>query len=110
MIDLALLREKPEYIIGLLKKKEPSYDAQRLHDLDVQLRKLRVEVEELRKQKNELAKAGQKGITDEVRAQSITLSKELKEKEVSLHDLEHTFQQLYLSCPNVPEADLPEGG
>lgn len=109
MIDLALLREQPEKVIGLLKLKEPSFDAKKLFDLDAQLRKLRVEVEELRKQKNELAKAGQKGITEEVRTQSITLSKELKDKEAALHELEQNFQQLYLSCPNIPEADLPEG-
>ena len=49
MIDLGLLREQPERIIALIKRKDPSYDAQRLYDLDVQLRKLRIEVEDLTK-------------------------------------------------------------
>ena len=57
MIDLGLLREQPERIIALIKRKDPSFDAQKLYDWDVQLRKLRIEVEELRHKKNELAKA-----------------------------------------------------
>ena len=55
MIDLGLLRDHPEVTISLLKKKDPSFDAQGLLDLDIQLRSLRFEVEELRHKKNELA-------------------------------------------------------
>ena len=71
MIDLNLLREQPERIIGLLKRKDPTFDAQKLYDWDIQLRKLRLEVEELRHKKNELAKQGKSGITEELRAQSV---------------------------------------
>lgn len=110
MIDLALLRNEPARVIALLHKKEPKFDAQSLLDLDIQLRKIRLEVEELRAQKNELAKAAQKGITPEIRAQSIEVSKTLKEKEETLERVEKDFQQLYLSCPNIPCDDLPQGG
>ena len=109
MIDLVLLREKPDYVIGLLKKKEPKFDAQKLFDLDAQVRSLKLLVEELRCKKNELAKAGRGGVTDVLREQSIALGKELKEKEVLLESSEKDFQALYLSCPNLPVADLPEG-
>ncbi len=54
MIDLGLLREQPERIIALIKRKDPSYNAQRLYDWDVQLRKLRIEVEDLRIRKMNL--------------------------------------------------------
>lgn len=110
MIDLGLLRDQPEHIISLLKIKEPSFDAKKLFELDKQVRALRVEVEALRQQKNELAKAGKGGVTDELRAQSIAISKELKDKEVMLQELESQFHALYLACPNIPEADLPHGG
>ena len=110
MIDLGLLREQPERIIGLIKRKDPSYDAQKLYDWDIQLRKLRVEVEELRHKKNDLAKQGKSGVTDELRALSIKVSKELKEKEEALEILEKDFKTLYLSCPNVPEESIPVGG
>ena len=110
MIDLALLRDEPARLIALLKKKEPKFDAQKLVELDGQVRQLKAEVEELRHKKNALAKQAQGGVIPEVRAQSIEISKLLKEKEVSLESLENDFNFLYLSCPNVPIEDLPEGG
>lgn len=110
MIDLGLLREQPERIIGLIKRKDPSYDAQKLYDWDIQLRTLRIEVEELRHKKNELAKQGKAGVTDEIRTLSIAISKELKEKEEALVILERDFKALYLSCPNIPQEDIPVGG
>lgn len=110
MIDLALLREKPELIIDLLQRKEPSFDAQRLYDLDSLVRKIRLEVESLRHKKNELAQQAKAGITDAVRTESIEVSKALKAKEIELENVEVEFKNLYLSCPNIPSADIPLGG
>ena len=109
MIDLGLLREQPERIIGLIKRKDPAYNAQQLFDWDVQLRKLRIEVEELRHKKNELAKQGKSGVTQELREQSIEISKNLKAKEAELEQLEGDFKTLYLSCPNIPDETIPVG-
>lgn len=110
MIDLGLLREQPEKVIGLIKRKDPSYDAQKLYDWDIKLRALRQEVEELRRKKNELANQAKSGITDEIRGQSIQLGKELKSKESELEQLEADFKALYLFCPNIPEDSIPLGG
>jgi seryl-tRNA synthetase len=110
MIDLGLLREQPERIISLIKRKEPSYDAQRLYNLDAQLRKLRLEVEDLRKHKNELANQGKNGVNETLRSQSIEISKNLKNKEAELEKLEHEFKTLYLNCPNIPDESIPTGG
>ena len=110
MIDLNLLREQPERIISLLKRKDPAFDAQKLYDWDLQLRALRKDVEELRHKKNELAQQGKKGVTDELRAQSIELSKNLKIKEETLATLETDFKALYLRCPNIPDESIPVGG
>ena len=44
MIDLTLLRNESERVIALLKKKEPSFDAQALFDLDQEVKKIRQEV------------------------------------------------------------------
>ena len=62
MIDLARLRKDPETVIALLEKKEPSCQARRLYTLDEQVRQLRLEVEELRHKKNELANQAKGGI------------------------------------------------
>lgn len=109
MIDLSLLRENPDVFIAALKKKDPNFDIQLLLSLDKHVRSVRSDVEHLRSTKNELAKKGRDGITDELRAQSAAISNQLKEKENTLVDLEQSFQQLYLKCPNFPDASVPEG-
>ncbi len=110
MIDLGLLREKPADVIALLKKKDPSFDVQLLVDLDKKRRELQVVVESLRHQKNELAKQAKDGITDELRAESIEIGKQLKKKEAELKRLEATFHAHYLRCPNLIQEDIPAGG
>ncbi|HXW86282.1 MAG TPA: serine--tRNA ligase [Candidatus Bathyarchaeia archaeon] len=110
MIDLTLLRQSPETIIALLKKKDPAYDGQLLFDLDKQMRALLQEIELLRHRKNELAKVAKGGVTDEIRQQSIALTKELKVKEAELEGVEKKFHDLFMHCPNIPAADIPDGG
>jgi seryl-tRNA synthetase len=109
MIDLTLLRSNPETIKNLLKRKEPSFDIDRLIELDGSVRAVRQNVEELRHKKNELATQGKSGVTEQLRTESIRVSKELKEQEAILQDLEKEFRELYLSCPNVPFEDIPVG-
>ncbi|BDC34367.1 serine--tRNA ligase 2 [Candidatus Dependentiae bacterium Noda2021] len=110
MIDLKLLRENPVQIIELLHIKEPSYDARKLYDLDAKVRQLRIEVESLRKKKNDLAQQAKSGVTPEIRTESMQISAVLKEKEVNLESLDKEFKLYYLSCPNIPAQDIPMGG
>jgi len=109
MIDLSLLRDNPERIIALIKKKDPAYDAQLLFDLDAKVKALRIEVEQLRHKKNEFAKKGWQGVTNELREESKQIGKQLKEKDGQLHELEKTFKRLHLECPNIPREDVPKG-
>lgn len=109
MIDLNLLRTEPEKIKPLILRKEPSFDIDLLIKLDAELRQTRCTVEELRKQKNELASMGAKGASEEVRAQAIEIGKSLKAKEIELEEHEIEFKKLYLSCPNIIQDDIPAG-
>jgi seryl-tRNA synthetase len=110
MIDLGQLRDDPAQIVQRIKKKDPSFNADRLAELDQQVRSLRLHVEALRHKKNELAQEGKKGVTPELREQSISIGRELKESEEKLSSLEQEFMQLYMRCPNLPADDLPEVG
>lgn len=109
MIDLGLLRKNPEKVIELIKKKDPSYDMALLIKIDQDLRALNFEVEELRRQKNDLAEQAKSGVSPELREKSIKIGKDLKEKEAVLKDLKERFDKLYLECPNLPQEDLPIG-
>lgn len=110
MIDLANLRANTRAVLDIIKKKDPSFDAQKMYDLDVEARKIRSDVELLRQKKNEYAQQGKSGITPELRERSIAIGKELKEKEDRLVIIEQEFLDLYLACPNLIEDDLPAGG
>ena len=109
MIDLKLLREEPEKVKKLILRKEPSFNIDGLIKLDHQVRTLLVEIEKLRKDKNELASKGAGGITPEIRQESIELGKKIKLNDKELEEVEKNFKSLYLSCPNIPEEDVPLG-
>lgn len=110
MIDLWLLRNKKEITLAALQKKDPSFDGQLLYDLDDQVRQMRLQVDDLRQQKNQLAQQAKNGVTDHIRTQSVEIGKALKEKEHELDFIEKRFSELYLTAPNIPNDDLPAGG
>lgn len=109
MIDLVLLRENPDRVRTLVHKKDPAYNIDQLIDLDTQVRVIRQAVEDLRHEKNELAKQARGGVTPELRERSIMIGKELKTKEAELEALEQKFNELYLFCPNIPADEIPVG-
>lgn len=109
MIDLMQLRRKPDEIMALIGKKDPLFDIQKLYDLDNQVRQLKLDVESKRSLKNDLASQAKNGVTDALRAESIALGRQLKEKEAELAGVEAEFKALYLTCPNVPFQDVPVG-
>lgn len=109
MIDLNLFRKDTQKIKDLILKKEPKFNVDKLFELDQKVRSLKTEIENFRKEKNDLAQKGSGGITDEIRNKSIEISKSLKEKDKELILVEKDFKDLYLSCPNLPQEDVPVG-
>lgn len=109
MIDLNLLRENTEQIKDLIQRKEPSFNVDSLIKIDQKTRIIRAEVENTRQEKNALAAQGAQGITQELREKAQNLSKMLKEKEDELKKAEDELKALWLSCPNLPNAELPLG-
>jgi len=110
MIDLHLLRDEQEKVKALLLKKNPTFPINELIDLDKQVRTIQITIEDIRREKNELAQQAKKGVTPQIRERSIQLSKQFKEKAVLFEELKARFEQLYLSCPNIPAEDIPSGG
>jgi len=104
-----MLRDEPEKIKALIKKKDPSFPVEMLIDLDNQVRSLQLDIEKMRQEKNELANQAKSGVTPEIREKSIALGKQLKEQEKLIEEIKPTFEELYLSVPNIPAEDVPEG-
>jgi seryl-tRNA synthetase len=109
MIDMSLLRHDPEGIGAQIQKKDPKFNVKALLEVDVQVRNINTQVEDLRSKKNELAKQAKSGVTSELREQSIVVGKELKEKESQLDTAQVSLRELLYACPNIPLADVPEG-
>jgi seryl-tRNA synthetase len=110
MIDLTLMRENTETVTKEIKRKDPSFEIEKLIELDKNVRAFRQHVESLRAEKNELACKARHGVTEEIRSQSKKLDFLLKDSEKELTLLETNFQALYLRCPNIPADDVPSGG
>ncbi len=108
MIDINRLRQDAKALHALLKK-DPSFPVQELLSLDTVVREAGAYVDLLRSQKNECAKKAQTGLTETLRQESVTIGKELKEKEIELKEAQEAFMTLALSCPNIPYDDVPEG-
>jgi len=110
MINLGLLRDNPEKIRSLIKRKDPSFNVDELISLDTKLRSVRAEVESLRQQRNQLAEqAAKTKITDELRTQSIEIGKAIKQQEKLLDEVLQKFNDQYLRCPNILNDDVPAG-
>lgn len=109
MIDLNLLRQDAQKIKKLILKKEPGFEVDKLIDLDEKVRVLKTELENLRKEKNELAFKGAQGITEAIREKSIEIGRLIKSKDKELSQIEQEFKELYLSCPNLLMDDVPVG-
>ncbi|MFH1832282.1 MAG: serine--tRNA ligase [bacterium] len=110
MIDLTLLREEPAKLKKQILRKEPSFDIERLIVLDKESRALQVKIEALRKEKNDLADLGKKGVTPELREKAINIAQQIKEQETHFQELDAEFKALWLACPNIAQDDIPDGG
>lgn len=110
MLDIQFIRDNPELVAEKSKQKGAEIDIQQLLGFDGERLELLRQVEDLRRQRNELgAQAkGQKPSDEQVKA-----GRELKEK---LGDLEHKLASIdkeYLillkAVPNMPTDDVPVG-
>lgn len=108
MIDISRLRSDADAVAALLKK-DPSFPVEQLVAFDKKVRELTAQVELLRSQKNDLAQQAKSGITEAIRQESVSVGKDLKEREAELKEYSDQFMNLALGCPNLAAADIPEG-
>lgn len=109
MIDLNKLREHFNEVAAAIKRKEPSFDINSLHEYDKQIRALKIEIESFQNRKNAIAKMGKAANETALRLESIEISKLIGQKEEALAQLQTKFNYLYLRCPNLPADDVPTG-
>jgi seryl-tRNA synthetase len=110
MINLNFLREEPAAFKQNILKKDPTFPVDKLIELDGKLRAKIIEVEQIRFERNERSKNIRGPLSDADKVQALKFSENLKLQELQLDKLKTEFNELYLTCPNIISADLPNGG
>ena len=114
MLDIKIIRENPEKVNELLKRRNPDLSINEVLEIDVERRKVQTEADELRaKRKAESQKIGMMkkngentdAIQEDVRKLGDEI-KTLEEKEVGLNEKQ---KNLLLSIPNMPDENIPIG-
>jgi seryl-tRNA synthetase len=114
MIDPKMIRENIEAVNAALAKRQASFDAGRLVELDGERRRLIQETEKLKSEKNtlsnEIAKLRKSGAdaTDKIEYQR-SLGKRIEEAGQGLKAVEEEWEQLLLVIPNMPDPSVPVG-
>ncbi len=114
MLDIAFIRENPELVKDVARRRKTAVDVDALLALDSALRTTRRRAEELRGEQNRLSRAiRDAGPDKEARegfiAQGRAVAAELKELEPDERELESKLREMLLLTPNIPDASVPEG-
>jgi seryl-tRNA synthetase len=110
MLDIQFIRDNPEMVAEKSRQKGYEVDIRQLLGFDVERRMLLLQVEDLRRQRNELSAQtkGQKPNEEQVAA-----GREVKDKlanlEHQLASIDKEFVELLKKVPNMPLDDVPVG-
>ncbi len=114
MLDPKLIKENPQIIRDMLKKRSVEFDLDSLIESDQKRREFIIKTDELRKKKNQVAveisqkkKAGED--TTSILSEMKKISEDLTKLETEQTDIEKTYSRLTLTIPNVVHESVPIG-
>jgi len=114
MLDIKLIRENPEKISELLKRRNPELSIDEVLKIDVQRRAMQTQADELRstrknesQQIGELRKKGEN--TDALQEDVRKMGDDIKILEEQEADLDEKQRILLLNIPNTPDETTPIG-
>ena len=115
MLDINLIKEKPEYVKKALAKKGWDFNAEEVIALAENKKELVKQADELRTAKNKLSasvvtvkKAG--GDVNEIFDNVKKLNTEIENLEKQGEEIEKQLDDIMSQLPNIPDDDLLEGG
>ena len=114
MLDIKVIRENPEKVNELLKRRNPDLSVDAVLKIDEERRKVQFELDNLRaKRKTESNKIGEmkkNGIdTTAIQAEIRALGEEAKALEEKLNELDNSQKEALLFIPNTPDENIPIG-
>jgi seryl-tRNA synthetase len=115
MLDIKLIREKPEYVEKALARRHGDYSLKPLLAADEEFRKVNAEWESLNRRSNEISEqfknAGKtpKEQLESLRTESKDVKKRLTEIDPLRQELEQKLNEFLLALPNLPDESVPDG-
>ena len=114
MLDIKLIRENPEKVNELLKRRNPDLSIDAVLAVDEERRQIQTQADELRaKRKNESQKIGMMKKngenTDAIQEYVRKLGDEIKALEEKQVELDEKQRNLLLYTPNIPDETTPIG-
>jgi len=116
VIDLRLLRERPDLVRDGLGRRSADVDVERLIDLDAEHRSVLAETERLKAERNTASKdighkiaAGENDEAERLKFQMRGVSDRIKELDHQADSLKATLEGLLLEVPNLPHDSVPAG-
>jgi len=110
MLDIKLIRENPDLIKDICRKKKVKVDLDKLLQLDQKRRENLKELEKLRAKRNKGTALIARNKTERLLKEAREIKKRILEVEKRYtEDDEQEYQALLLSIPNLILSDVPEG-
>ncbi|MEK6732077.1 MAG: serine--tRNA ligase [Candidatus Omnitrophota bacterium] len=107
MLDIRFIRENPDIVKTAIKNRNMKLDIQEVLDLDSDRRKILVEVEGLKAEKNTISKKGKpdQAVIDKMKA----LSQKVDDLDKKVEGIDEKLGNLLLYIPNIPHNSIPIG-
>lgn len=114
MLDIKLIREKPDFVEKALARRHGGFSLKPLLACDEEFRKAQIEWEELNRRTNEISERFKTGKLEASEGASLKEeTKKIKERRQEIEslrqELEKLLIELQLSLPNMPDDEVPDG-
>ena len=114
MLDIKMIRENPDKVNELLKRRNPELSIDAILDVDEERRQIQTKADELRaKRKSESQKIGMMKKngenTDAIQEEVRVLGDEIKALEEKQVELDEKQRDMLLRTPNIPDETTPIG-
>ena len=115
MLDIKLVRSNPDEVRRALERRGSTQSLEEFLATEEERRRLTTEVEQRRALRNQTSEEiarlkRERAAADEKIAAMRTLGEEIKGLEAQLAEVELRLRDMLLEIPNIPLADVPDGG
>jgi len=108
MLDIKFIRENPDIIKKSIKNRELKFDLEEFLTLDAERRKILMEVEGLKAEKNRSSKHGKP--SPEVMGKMKSISQKISDLDKKVEEIDEKIGILVLNIPNIPHSSILIGG